>query len=104
MFLNALHQAFDDFKWDMQKLVIEDGGDDIVAGRTEWSGKYILSRLTQGVHTKEFMGIAPTNKRVTVRMATFDKVANGQIVSSEVIMDTASLMEQLGVIDPPKSF
>jgi predicted ester cyclase len=88
----------------MQKLIIEDGGDDIVAGRTEWSGKSILSGITQGVHTKEFMGIAPTNKRVAVRMATFDRVVNGQIVSSEVIMDTASLLEQLGVIDPPKGF
>ena len=43
------------------------------------------------------MGIKPTGKRVSVRMATFDRVVDGKIVSSEVFMDTASLLRQLGV-------
>ena len=57
--------------------------------------------LMGGVHTGEFMGIKPTGKRVKVRMATFDRVVDGKIVSSEVFMDTASLLIQLGVMQPP---
>jgi predicted ester cyclase len=61
-------------------------------------GKY---ELTKGVHTGTFMGIPPTGKSVVVRMATFDRVVDGKIVSSEVIMDTAGLLIQLGVMEPP---
>jgi hypothetical protein len=55
MFLNALHRAFSEFKWEIQKLVFEDGGDDIVAGRSAWSGNFhiIVSnirRAYRGVH------------------------------------------------------
>lgn len=46
------------------------------------------------------MGIEPTGRRVAVRMATFDRVLGGKIVSSEVFMDTASLLRQLGVMPP----
>ena len=46
------------------------------------------------------MGIQPTRKRVAVRMATFDRVLGGKIVSSDVFMDTASLLRQLGVMPP----
>src|SRR2546423_2825942 len=38
-FVNSLHKGFSDIKWEMQKLIFEeDGGEDLVAGRTEWSG------------------------------------------------------------------
>ena len=50
------------------------------------------------------MGIAATGKRVTVRMATFDKVVGGQLVESEVLMDISSLLQQIGVMPPPKGF
>jgi len=48
------------------------------------------------------MGIAPTGKPVVCRMATFDKVVGGKLVESEVIMDLASLLIQLGVMQPHK--
>jgi putative methionine-R-sulfoxide reductase with GAF domain len=90
----------------MQKLISEDdGGEDITAGRTEWSGIYFPTKneLTKGVHTGTFMGIPATGKHVCVRMATFDRVVDGKIVSSEVIMDVAGLLIQLGVMPPPTS-
>jgi hypothetical protein len=37
--IRAIHAGFSEFKWDIQKLIPEDdGGEDIVAGRSEWSG------------------------------------------------------------------
>jgi len=68
------------------------------------SGQVIHSSvlLIVGIHTGEFMGIPPTGKKVVCRMATFDKVVDGKLVQSEVIMDVASLLVQLGVLQPPK--
>lgn len=48
------------------------------------------------------MGIPPTGKHVVVRFAAFDRVINGKMVSGEIMQDTASLLVQLGVMEPPK--
>jgi predicted ester cyclase len=61
------------------------------------------NKLTKGVHTGTFMGVPATGKHVCVRMATFDRVVDGKMVSSEVIMDIAGLLIQLGVMPPPTS-
>jgi hypothetical protein len=37
-FISSLHAAFSDFKWEMQKLIPDDDGEGIIAGRTQWSG------------------------------------------------------------------
>lgn len=40
-----MHAGFSDFKFEMLKLISEDdGGEDITAGRSDWSGT--TSRLT----------------------------------------------------------
>ena len=68
------------------------------------------ARITQGewcaafgrqeaVHSGEFMGIAPTHKRVEIRYMDFWKVVNGKIVDNWVMVDFPSVMQQLGV-DP----
>lgn len=68
---------------------------------------YYISKhrmLILGTHTGEFMGIPPTGKHVVVRFAFFDKVVDGKMVSGEILMDTASLLIQLGVMQPPTGF
>ena len=68
------------------------------------------ARITQGewcaafgrqeaVHSGEFMGIAPTGKRVEIRYMDFWKVVDGKIVDNWVMVDFPSVMQQLGV-DP----
>lgn len=68
------------------------------------------ARLTQGewcaafgrqeaTHSGEFMGIAPTGKRVEIRYMDFWKVVDGKIVDNWVMVDFPSVMQQLGV-DP----
>ena len=66
------------------------------------------ARITQGewcaafgrqeaVHSGEFMGIAPTGKRVEIRYMDFWKVKDGKIVDNWVMVDFPYVMKQLGV-------
>ncbi len=53
----------------------------------------------EAVHSGEFMGIAPTGKRVEIRYMDFWKVKDGKIVDNWVMVDFPHVMRQLGV-DP----
>ncbi|MBT8142446.1 MAG: SnoaL-like domain-containing protein [Gammaproteobacteria bacterium] len=66
------------------------------------------ARITQGewcaafgrqeaLHSGEFMGIAPTNKRVEIRYMDFWKVVDGKIVDNWVNVDFPYVLKQLGV-------
>jgi predicted ester cyclase len=50
-------------------------------------------------HSGEFMGIAPTGKRVEIRYMDFWHVVDGKIVDNWVMVDFPHVMRQLGV-DP----
>jgi predicted ester cyclase len=62
----------------------------------EWMAAFGRQEAT---HSGEFMGIAPTGKRVEIRYMDFWKVENGKIVDNWVMVDFPSIMQQLGV-DP----
>jgi predicted ester cyclase len=53
----------------------------------------------EAIHSGDFMGIAPTGKRVEIRYMDFWKVVDGKIVDNWVMVDFPSVMQQLGV-DP----
>ena len=53
----------------------------------------------EAVHSGEFMGIAPTHKRVEIRYMDFWKVVDGKIVDNWVMVDFPYVMQQLGA-DP----
>jgi predicted ester cyclase len=55
-----------------------------------------------GKHTDVFMGIPPTGKTVSVRVASFERFVHGKSVSSEVFMDLFSLLVQLNQFELPK--
>ena len=62
----------------------------------EWMAAFGRQEAT---HSGEFMGIAPTGKRVEIRYMDFWKVVDGKIVDNWVSVDFAHVMQQLGV-DP----
>jgi predicted ester cyclase len=62
----------------------------------EWGAAFGRQEAT---HSGEFMGIAPTGKRVHVRYMDFWKVVDGKIVDNWVMVDFPYVMQQLGV-DP----
>jgi len=66
------------------------------------------ARVTQGewcaafgrqeaVHSGEFMGIAPTGKRIEIRYMDFWKVQEGRIKDNWVMVDFPYIMQQLGL-------
>lgn len=59
----------------------------------EWMAAFGRQEAT---HSGEFMGIAPTGKRVEIRYMDFWKVQDGKIVDNWVNVDFAHVMRQLG--------
>ena len=62
----------------------------------EWMAAFGAQHAT---HSGEFMGIAPTGKRVQIRYMDFWKVVDGKIADNYVMVDFPHIMQQLGV-DP----
>ena len=62
----------------------------------EWAAAF---GRQEAVHTGDFMGIAPTGKRVEIRYMDFWKVEEGKISDNWVMVDFPYIMRQLGV-DP----
>jgi predicted ester cyclase len=62
----------------------------------EWAAAFGRQEAT---HAGEFMGIAPTGKRVEIRYMDFWKVVDGRITDNWVMVDFPHVMQQLGV-DP----
>lgn len=84
-----MHAAFPDLEWTIEEIVAE--GD-----------KVATSLVMHGTHQGEFMGIPPTGKRVIVHGMGIDTCAAGQCKQSLLLLDTFSLMQQLGVISTPE--
>ena len=62
----------------------------------EWMAAFGSQHAT---HSGEFMGIAPTGKRVEIRYMDFWKVVDGKIIDNYVMVDFPHVMQQLSV-DP----
>jgi steroid delta-isomerase-like uncharacterized protein len=86
--ISAFYDAFPDLHWTLDDMVVE--GDRAVT-------RYIMT----GTHKGEFMGIPPTNKKLTVWMIEIDRVIGGKIVEEWVRYDTLGMMQQLGLTPTP---
>ena len=60
----------------------------------EWAAAFGRQEAT---HSGEFMGIAPTGKRINIRYMDFWKVKGGRIESNWVMVDFPHVLSQLGV-------
>lgn len=80
--------AFPDFNLTVDDMVAE--GDKVVA-RITW----------RGTHKDEYMGIAPTDKQVTMEIISIYRVEGGKLAEQWAKSDTLNMMQQLGVGHPP---
>ena len=64
--------------------------------------KLVVSWTITGTHKGVFLGIAPTNKKVSMNGITIHQVADGKILESTAVWDTLGLVQQLGVALPLK--
>ena len=70
--------------------------DDMVA-----EGDKVVVRYTvTGTHKGEYMGIAPTGKKINMKSAIFYRFAGGKQVEAWHISDRLGMMQQLGVVPP----
>ncbi len=60
----------------------------------EWAAAF---GRQEAIHSGEFMGIAPTGKKVEIRYMDFWKIMDGKIVDNWVMVDFPSVLAQLGV-------
>jgi predicted ester cyclase len=85
--VQAWRTAFPDLHLDVDAVLIQ--------------GNRVVGRWTlTGTHEAELMGIEPSEAQVSIRGVEIDRVENSEFVEIWEIVDTLSLFEQLGVIDP----
>ncbi len=85
--VTMLRTAFPDYHITIDDMIAE--GDKVVL-RLHWSG----------THKGEFMGIPPTGKHITVEGISIHRIEGGKIVEQKGMVDSMSMMQQLGVVPP----
>jgi steroid delta-isomerase-like uncharacterized protein len=86
--LRAMRAGFPDIVFSIHEQIAED---DKVASRFEWTG----------THNGEFLGIPATGRPVRVWGVVIDRLQDGRIKDTRILMDTPGLMGQLGVLPLP---
>jgi steroid delta-isomerase-like uncharacterized protein len=85
--LQMMRGAFPDLHLTIEELAAE--------------GDTVAERLTgRGTHQGEFMGIAPTGKRVEFEALALFHVAEGKIVENRGMPDMLGLLQQIGAVPP----
>jgi predicted ester cyclase len=86
--IEGLSKAFSDLRFVVEEIIDArgDDGNGMVG---------VLARL-HGVHTGEFLGIAPTGRETEVRTHDFHEVADGRIVRTHHMEDWLSWFQQVG--------
>lgn len=77
--------GFPDLHWTIEDTVTE-------------KDKVVVVWNFTGTHKGEFMGVPPTNRKVSTDGITIHELANGKIMDSYVNWDIWGLMQQLGVV------
>jgi steroid delta-isomerase-like uncharacterized protein len=86
--IGGMRAAFPDLHWVLDEVVAE--GDKVVS-RFTWTG----------THRATFLGIPSTGRKVTVKGVVIDRLAEGKMADSRILMDSLGLMQQLGVLPTP---
>ncbi|OFW01866.1 MAG: hypothetical protein A3I61_02430 [Acidobacteria bacterium RIFCSPLOWO2_02_FULL_68_18] len=85
----AMRTALPDMRVTVEDMVAE--GDKVAA--------HVTLRATHG---GEFMGIAPTGRGITARIADIVRFADGKAVERWGVEDMSDLLQALGVSSPPQ--
>jgi predicted ester cyclase len=81
--------AFPDLTYSVEDVVAE--GDKVVARFS-----------ATGTHLGEFMGVAPTGRKITYTGFDMSRISGGQIVEAWASYDALALMQQIGAISMPE--
>jgi predicted ester cyclase len=64
--------------------------------------KVVVQACSQGTHTGMFIGVPPTGKRAKWSLIDIHRVADGKLVEHWAESDQLGLMQQLGLVPPPR--
>jgi len=78
-------RAFSNLKFEVQEMVSE-------------KDKVVASWMITGVHSGEYNGLAPTNKKITVEGISIHQIADGKIMDTYSVWDTLGLMKKVGAV------
>jgi steroid delta-isomerase-like uncharacterized protein len=81
----AIRAGFPDIVVTVEEVITE--GDHVVTRNTWW-----------GTHLGEFNGIPATGRQVEIRGMVIWRIVNGLIAERRALIDTLSLLQQLGVL------
>jgi steroid delta-isomerase-like uncharacterized protein len=81
--IQTMRTAFPDLRFVVDELIGEDA---IVAARYHW----------QGTHKGQFLGIAPTGRRLSVRGMDFYRLDDGRVIEHWDVVDEFGMLSQLG--------
>jgi steroid delta-isomerase-like uncharacterized protein len=56
----------------------------------------------RGTHTGLFLGNRPTNRPIVIQGMIFAHTENGQIAEGWTLLDQIGMLQQLGIIPPPR--
>jgi predicted ester cyclase len=84
--LKMFRTAFPDQRWELEVILAE--GDLVAHHKRVW-----------GTHTGEFMGLAPTGKRINTAEIGIIKFAHGRMVEFWGMFDEEKLKQQLGIVE-----
>ena len=56
----------------------------------------------RGTHTGAFLGNPPTRRPIAVQGMIFARTENGQIAEGWALLDQMSILQQLGIVPPPR--
>lgn len=86
--LAQMRQAFPDIHWRIEEQIAE-------------ADKVVTRFVWRGTHRGEFFGVPATGRQVSVPGVVIDRIADGKMQDSRILMDTLGLMQQLGVVPAP---
>ncbi len=85
--VRALRFAFPDLRFEVEQMIV--------------NGDQVVTRTTmQGTHKNSFMGIDPTDKKVTVSGFDIYRIADGIVAERWGTLDGLTLMQQMEVFIP----
>lgn len=77
--------GFPDLRFTIEQMVAE-------------ADQVVTRCIMRGTHTGTWLRIAPTGKRVDVRMMTIHRIVNGKIAEDWVLVESLGFFQQLGFI------
>ena len=84
--MNMAFKGFPDFHETIEDIIAE--------------GDKVWARITfTGTHTGEFMGIAPTGKKITTEMVDIFRIVNGRLAEYRDVNNNLDYLKKLGIIE-----